>query len=302
MESTPPTRSRRTAVILSCALLALVIAAVLLWPRSAPPAPALDTHASASPSSPARADAWPARVGQFESTGRAGAATTLALRRDAAAGDPVAMRELAEVILECGFGAWRGAAIGQAVDRVSAHVQPAHHPQLRAAAKRLQAKCDHLPGTRQQLAVQYRQLLQEAADKGDLIARLRQRSRAFGDEQQVLPDDAAELVEEALISEDPVALYELSNLYAKLPAEASLVGIGNSTLNNPALILLACERGLDCGLTSRHADQICLNSGECGQTLEGLLWRAADAEGETRALQARVDALRRILDEVDRAR
>lgn len=242
-------------------------------------------------------------MGQFESTGRAGAATTLALRRDAAAGDPVAMRELAEVILECGFGAWRGAAIGQAVDRVSAHVQPAHHPQLRAAAKRLQAKCDHLPGTRQQLAMQYRQLLQEAADKGDLLARLRQRSRpSSGDQQGPLGDDAAELIEDALMSDDPRALYELAFFYTLVPRAPPYSGLGSSRYDNEAMILLACERGLDCGLTSLHADQLCLMKGDCASTLETDLWRYARAEGTSVALQARMDALRRILDEVDRAR
>lgn len=297
--------SSRNFYRLPAAVIAVVLVAitVFLWPESgALPA------ASSVPSAEAAAqqDALPRppdAVPVEPAVANNPADRVLALRRDAAAGDPVAMRDLAELILRCGFGTSHGAGLWSQVDFLAGHMRTDHVPLLRAAAARRGALCENIPGDRRAQALQYRQLLQDAAKQGDLLARLRQRSRARDAERETaLPDDAAALVEDALISDDPRALYEMAYLYTLRPGAPVQAGIGSSRHDHTALVLLACERGLDCGVGSDYADDICLNSGDCAGGLDSLLWRAAGAEGATKDVQARMQWLRTLLDEVDRAR
>jgi len=286
-------------------MVAVVLAAIvfLLWPRHA------GTHGGAAApaaGAPAQPDALVpgtlvAAIGAAPT--ETAAAHVLALRRDAAAGDPVAMRDLAELILRCGFGTSYGAGLWRQVESMSGYLKSEQVPFLRAAASRRGALCENIPGERNALALQYRQLLQDAAEQGDLLARLRQRSRAWGAEREAaLPDDAAELVEDALMSEDPRALYEMAHLYVLVPLAPIQAGIGSSPHDHTALSLLACERGMDCGVGSDYADNVCLNSGDCAIGVDSMLWRTADAQGVTKDVQVRMQWLRTVLDEVDRAR
>lgn len=295
--------ARRYRLLIGLTAVLLAVIAVLLWPRPAatsvvPAVPAAEAAVQRNdrprPAAPREIQAAPAK---------SGAERVLALRRDVAAGDPVAMRDLAELILRCGFGTSHGAGLWSQVDFLAGHMRTDHVPLLRAAAARRGALCENIPGDRRAQALQYRQLLQDAAKQGDLLARLRQRSRAWDAERETaLPDDAAALVEDALISDDPRALYEMAYLYTLRPGAPVQAGIGSSRHDHTALVLLACERGLDCGVGSDYADDICLNSGDCAGGLDSLLWRAAGAEGATKDVQARMQWLRTLLDEVDRAR
>lgn len=213
------------------------------------------------------------------------------------------MRDLAELILNCGFGTSHGAGLWSQVDFLAGHLKSDHVPLLRAAAARRGAQCENIPGDRKAQVLEYRKLLQDAAEQGDLLARLRQRSRARDAEREAaLPNDAAELVEDALMSEDPRALYEMAPLYVLVPRAPIQAGIGSSPHDHTALSLLACERGMDCGVGSDYADNVCLNSGDCAIGVDSMLWRTADAQGVTKDVQARMQWLRTLLDEVDRAR
>lgn len=281
----------------------LAVIAVLLWPRPAATSvvPAVAAAEAAvqhndrpRPAAPREIQAAPAKTG---------AERVLALRRDAAAGDPVAMRDLAELILRCGFGTSHGAGLWSQVDFLAGHMKTEHVPLLRAAAARRGALCENLPGERKALALEYRQLLQDAAKQGDLLARLRQRSRASAAQREAaLPDDAAALVEDALMSEDPRALYEMASLYTLMPRAPVQAGIRPSRHDHTALVLLACERGMACGVGSDYADDMCIMSGTCAEGLDSMMWQSAEAEGVTRDVQARMQWLRTLLDEVDRAR
>lgn len=288
-------------------MVAVVLAAIvfLLWPRHAATSVVPAASAPAA-QAVAQRDAMPraAAPSQIEAApATSGAQRVFALRRDAAAGDPVAMRDLAELILNCGFGISHGAALWSQVDFLAGYMKTEHVPLLRAAAARRGAQCENIPGDRKAQVLEYRKLLQDAAEQGDLLARLRQRSRAWGAEREAaLPDDAAELVEDALMSEDPRALYEMAHLYVLVPLAPIQAGIGSSPHDHTALSLLACERGMDCGVGSDYADNVCLNSGDCAIGVDSMLWRTADAQGVTKDVQARMQWLRTVLDEVDRAR
>jgi hypothetical protein len=286
-------------------MVAVVLAAMVfqLWPRHA------GTHGGAAApaaGAPAQSDALvpiTPVAGIEAAPTETAAAHVLALRRDAAAGDPVAMRDLAELILRCGFGTSYGAGLWRQVETMSGYLKSEQMPFLRAAASRRGALCENIPGERNALALQYRQLLQDAAEQGDLLARLRQRSRAWGAEREAaLPDDAEELVEDALISDDPRALYEIAFLYTAWPRAPVHAGIGSSRHDHTALLLLACERGLDCGVGSEHADDMCILGGTCAEGFDAMIWHSIQAEGVTRDVQARMQWLRTVLDEVDRAR
>lgn len=306
MDRTPPGRVRRLLIGLIVLLLAAI--AVLLWPRHAatsavPVVAAAHAPAQRDVAPPRMADA-PVDAAPVEAApAKSGADQVLALRRDAAAGDPVAMRDLAELILRCGFGLSHGASLWQQVDVMSGHMKSADVPLLRAAAARRGALCENLPGDRNAQALEYRQLMQDAAKQGDLLARLRQRSRAWDAEREAaLPDDAAALVEEALMSDDPRALYEMAHLYTLMPRAPVQVGIGSSRHDYTALVLLACERGMACGVGSDLVDDMCFMSGTCAEGFDAMMWQSAAAEGVTRDVQARMQWLRTMLDEVDRAR
>lgn len=286
-------------------MVAVALAAIvfLLWPRHA--ATSVVPAASAA-QAVAQRDAMPraAAPSQIEAAPvMSGAQRVFALRRDAAAGDPVAMRDLAELILNCGFGVSHGAALWSQVDFLAGYMKTEHVPLLRAAAARRGAQCENIPGDRKAQVLEYRKLLQDAAEQGDLLARLRQRSRAWGAEREAaLPDDAEELVEDALISDDPRALYEIAFLYTAWPRAPVHAGIGSSRHDHTALLLLACERGLDCGVGSEHADDMCILGGTCAEGFDAMIWHSIQAEGVTRDVQARMQWLRTVLDEVDRAR
>lgn len=233
------------------------------------------------------------------------ASRVLDLRRDAEAGDPVAMRELSELILNCSFGLNRGSDFWSGVESTASRLNPVDQAALRAAATRVGSQCENLPpGTRTDLALRYRQLLADAAEKGDLLARLRQRGRAsMPDMQAALPDDADTLIDDALASDDPRALLELSMIYSPvLPKAPPRFGVGSNPDDHTALILLACERGMDCGVGSAHHDALCVVGLMCSDDFEEMVRKQAQGDGEMERVNERLEWLRRLLDEMHSGR
>lgn len=233
------------------------------------------------------------------------ASRVLELRRDAEAGDPVAMRELSELILNCSFGLNRGSDFWSGVESTASRLNPVDQAALRAAATRVGSQCENLRlGSQKEHVLLYRQLLADAAESGDLLARLRQRGRAFTPETQAaLPDDADTLIDDALASDDPRALYELSMIYLPTVQRAPpRFGIGSTPYDHTALILLACERGMDCGMESVRHDETCLIGLMCDETFESMVRKQAQGEGEMERVNERLEWLRRLLDEMHSGR
>lgn len=300
MDRTTPKIARR--LLIGAIVVVLAAAAVLLWPER-PQAPEAAGAASVDAVPPNERPPAATPSVTPPAAGQSAQARMLALRRDAAAGIPAAMRDLADVMQRCGFGQLHGPLFEKHVDEMAAQMKPDQVPLLRAAAARRQALCETIPCTFDEQVQQQRQLLQDAAGKGDLLARLRQRTRAFTQQVKAgLPDDADALIDEALMSSDPRALFELASLHNTSPELLAKAGIGTSKSDHTALVLVACERGLDCSASSEFGDDLCITSAMCTEGIDTVVLNAAAAEGRTEEIQARMQWMRTMLDEVDRAR
>lgn len=301
MDSTTPRNARR--LLIGAIVVVLAAIAALLWPErpKAPEAAGAASVDAVPPNEPPPAAATPSDTPP--AVGQSAQARMLALRRDAAAGIPAAMRDLAEVMQRCGFGKLHGPLFEKHVDEMAAQMKADQVHLLRAAAARRQAQCETIPGTFDEQVQQQRQLLQDAAGKGDLLARLRQRTRAFTAQARAeLPDDADALIDEALMSSDPRALFELASLHNTSPELLAKAGMRTTSSDGAALVLVACERGLDCSASSEFGDDLCIASAMCTEDLDTVVLNAAGAEGRTEEVQSRLQWMRTMLDEVDRAR
>lgn len=286
--------------VLTGTLLLLVLVAIYLLlasedqlPRAPLDPPRVVAVSPASASGPARAPAT-----AVAAPGISIGEQILALRNAAAAGDAVAMRDLAELIRSCAFGAHHGADFTRYAELPSPHFGPAQLARYRAAAARMNAQCQHIPGDRHDLVMQFRALLKAAAEKGDLLARLRMRSGALGPKYADIPaEDVHALIDEALMSSDPRALYDVSFLFTtSTSGVADHAGIRTGPYDQEALTLLACERGMDCGVESQLADELCVMGMMCRDTLDAEIMAMATVHGKDRALLARVDWLRTLLE------
>lgn len=301
----PPKRPHKRALTL-IGLLLCVVAAVVWWPgQDTSVVGAANGGDVAATRSPGVSGSQSGAADRPRGNQATAAPRVLELRRDAEAGDPVAMRELSELIRNCGYGLNQGDSFWRGIESTASRMNPVDQAALRAAATRLEAQCENLPpGTRTDLALRSRQLLADAAEKGDLLARLRQRGRARMPEMQAaLPDDADTLIDDALASDDPRALYELSMIYSPvLPTAPPRFGVGSHPEDHTALMLLACERGMNCGVGSAHHDAICVIGLMCSADYEEMVRKHAQGEGEMERVNERVEWLRRLLDEMHSSR
>lgn len=104
--------------------------------------------------------------------------------------------------------------------------------------------------------------LEQAAAAGDAAAIIRLKSRS---PELLDADGYRDMIDLAIGSHEPAALFELGSLLARAPADASLgnyEGLAGPVASH-AMELAACRRGLDCRAGSAIMDSLCENTGAC---------------------------------------
>lgn len=184
------------------------------------------------------------------------------------------MRVYADMHMRCLFSmgreGWNSATFWHTVDGWANTLPADQAAYLRAAAQRLHGHCARLgPGLdRNGVALQYKVWMQEAAEAGDLAARIRMGSGPGQPKRDPVADSA--LMDEVLASGDGHAMLEAMRLMPS--ARNGLPGYEGQDFGLPtmaAFTLLACEHGVDCGAGSPTMDSLCLDSGNCtGQGID----------------------------------
>ncbi len=197
-----------------------------------------------------------------------------ALAAAAERGDPAAMRMYADMHMRCFFGmgkeGWNNAAFWHTVDGRANALPADQAAYLRGAAQRLHDHCARLGKglDRQGLAMRYRIWMGEAAEAGDLAARIRMGTGPGQPKPDPVADSA--LMDEVLASGDGHAMLEAVRLVARV--RNGLPGYEGQDFGAPtvaAFTLLACEHGVDCGAGSPSMDSLCLDGGDCsGQGID----------------------------------
>lgn len=287
--------ARRSSVIAWCA--ALVIVILLIMGRQE--RTVMDVVGSPETSRPDRTPI-PASVPSVDPAvhqvpmpeAQAQVHTVSALKRSAQAGDAAAMRQLAGIGARCVGMGYARSRFDSTVDSVSANLARGDQvtaAQYRAAAGRLKLQCDALrlaPDQMQAIAHQWRR---QAAEAGDLSARIIERT-ATGRGEAVTG-----LLDEALAGGDGEALKEMGVLLSSLLVKEidPDVGMKLSEQDAYAVSLLACERGLECGPESAMADEMCLSGLVCnGRGYDEEVRENLRMRGEMQRTEVRMDMFR----------
>lgn len=124
----------------------------------------------------------------------------------------------------------------------------------------------------------YRQMVAQAADQGDIRARIAQLQAGLpqrlaagesGGRSATLTNEELLLLRDAALSEDPDVYRRLANWWLLWQrTEGVRAGPNQETVNgaawSAAWSLLACENGLDCGPGNRYLNTQCASQGFCG--------------------------------------
>lgn len=257
-------------------------AAAVQSPRSTD-APGYGAGAGAAGGHPAAID----RVKAFED-----------LKQRAKAGDAVAQRKLADAYEACFVvnldreGFINGLDFNRRMMR-----EPARPAVLEQVVRERVAHCDAVDGGAIVPMALIRGWYAQAAENGDLAARLI--DNAF---KQKKPDPAesARLLEEVLASNDPAAVFAMGSTLGSNypvtpgdPAEAMMTGEQASS----AWLVAACRMGYDCGASDQVMGTMCLFLDGCtGEDLEAYLKRGLHSDAERRDLERRVTEILRLVE------
>lgn len=294
-------RSRGAWVWLGVGVVAVLVGFVL-WPN-VPGAPVESPSvavkaAQQSASSDARADgalthttkgtsAESARVKGFED-----------LKRRAKAGDAVAQRLLADTYDACFFVNLDREAFIKGLDFNRTTMRdPTHLPFLEQMATERLAKCGAVEGG----AIVPMQIIRgwyaQAAENGDLAARLTDNALS---QRKVDAAVAAQLLEDVLDSNDPAAVFAMGstlvNNYTLTPGDAA-EGLMTGELASTAWQVAACRMGYECEPTGVIMGNLCLLQNACaGEDYEAYLMRELRSDAQRELLQRRVAEILRLVE------
>lgn len=296
-------RNSRTWIWLGMAVVVAMVG-FLLW-RNVPAAqverPSLKEKAAQSPASvDVQADEG------FTSTstgyGRPAEAARLKtfedLKRRAKAGDPVAQRLLADTYESCYIVNFNREHFLNFVDVTGGMMtDPAELQGLERAARERVAQCDVVDGGAIVPLELIRGWYAQAAENGDLAARLTDNAL---NKKSVGAAESASLIEEVLGSNDPAAVFAMgSTLFRNFPAgfsgPAGELVTGDQA--SEAWQVAACRMGYDCGPSSVLMGSMCLAMMGCASDdYEGAVKRILKSDLERRNLERRVTEILRLME------
>lgn len=222
-----------------------------------------------------------------------------ALKQAADHGDAAAMREIAFTSSRCAGMGHSRQGIQHTLDNVSANLAT-HSPEraavYRSAGQRLKAQCDVLAGWSNDLRVFGAVWRDRAAEAGDLTASIR---KAMYDAPRD-PQVAVALLDRVVVSGDAAATAEIGLLLLRVSNDGKSLpgyeGLAFDVFDFYAMQMIACERGVACGVGSVMLDDICLGGLECTTAdFPALLWHSVEENGEARQLEQALKKMRGLL-------
>lgn len=280
----------------------VVLVGLVLW-RNAPVAPVEIPRANEQAAQLPAADALQAD-GPVINTGQRRPAEAVRLKafedlkRRAKAGDPVAQRLLADTYESCYIVNFNREHFLNFVDVTGGMMtDPAELQGLERAARERVAQCDVVDGG----AIVPQELIRgwyaQAAENGDLAARLTDNAL---NKKSVGAAESASLIEEVLGSNDPAAVFAMgSTLFRNFPA--GLSGPAGELVTgdqaSEAWQVAACRMGYDCGPSSVLMGSMCLAMMGCASDdYEGAVKRILKSDLERRNLERRVTEILRLME------
>jgi hypothetical protein len=219
------------------------------------------------------------------------------LKQRAKAGDAVAQRLLADMYESCYIVNFNREHFLGFVDATGGMMtDPAELQGLERAARERVAQCDAVDGGAIVPLELIRGWYAQAAENGDLAARLTDNAL---NNKSLSAEESASLMEEVLGSNDPAAVFAMGSTLGQNfpagfsgPAEELVTGDQASE----AWQVAACRMGFDCGPSSELMGSVCLAIVGCASgDYESLVKRGLRSDLERRELERRVtEILRRM--------
>lgn len=220
------------------------------------------------------------------------------LKRRAKAGDAVAQRLLADTYESCYIVNFNREHFLGFVDATGGMMtDPAERQGLERIARERVAQCDVVDGGAIVPLELIRGWYAQAAENGDLAARLTDNA---SNKRGVSAAESASLMEEVLGSNDPAAVFAMgSTLGGNFPAGFSgpAEKLVTGELASEAWQVAACRMGYDCGPSSILMGSVCLAMAGCaGEDYEGIVKRGLRSDLERRDLERRVTEILRLME------
>ncbi len=220
------------------------------------------------------------------------------LKRRAKAGDAVAQRLLADTYESCYIVNFNREHFLNFVDVTGGMMtDPAELQGLERATRERVAQCDVVDGGAIVPLELIRGWYAQAAENGDLAARLTDNAL---NKKSVGAAESASLIEEVLVSNDPAAVFAMgSTLFRNFPAgfsgPAGELVTGDQA--SEAWQVAACRMGYDCGPSSVLMGTMCLAMMGCASDdYEGVVKRILKSDLERRNLERRVTEILRLTE------
>ncbi|WP_141739146.1 MULTISPECIES: hypothetical protein [Stenotrophomonas] len=220
------------------------------------------------------------------------------LKRRAKAGDAVAQRLLADTYESCYIVNFNREHFLGFVDATGGMMtDPAELQGLERVARERVAQCDVVDGGAIVPLELIRGWYAQAAENGDLAARLTDNAL---NKKSVDAAESASLIEEVLGSNDPAAVFAMgSTLFRNFPAgfsgPAGELVTGDQA--SEAWQVAACRMGYDCGPSSALMGSMCLAMMGCASDdYEGAVKRILKSDLERRNLERRVTEILRLME------
>lgn len=253
--------------------------------------PSVKAKAAQSPASvDVQADGGVISTGQGRPAEAVSLKTFEDLKRRAKAGDAVAQRLLADTYESCYIVNFNREHFQGFVDATGGMMtDPAERQGLERVARERVARCDVVDGGAIVPLELIRGWYAQAAENGDLAARLTDNAL---NHKGVSAAESASLIEAVLGSNDPAAAFAMgSTLGGNFPAGFSgpAEELVTAELASEAWQVAACRMGYDCGPSGRVVETICLEMSDCaGEDLETFVQRQLRDEAQREELGRRV--------------
>lgn len=281
--------SRTFAIV----IVPLALAGWFAW-RQMPPSSPPDQPASATAPAPAQSVSRGAAHTASATTSQNLYHQYRTLKQQASAGDAVAQRLLAQVLIDCAY------IYDHPLKLTPLELSdiPADSPESMSvdAHRALKLDCAQVEGGARVTQQDAQYWYEKAAENGDLAAwaivnMLRH--------PPLTADEAQRFLDDVIASKDPVAVFAYGNVMGGPVTENLGEGYESLVSNNASLawMLAGCRMGMDCGPESPLVNNLCLQQGVCGKgDYEQAMKSVIESEADREALDQQIEAVLAILE------
>ncbi len=281
-----------TSRTLAIVIIPLALAGWFAWRQIAPPPPSQPE----STTTPAPAGPVPPGTAHTASTTKSPNLyhQYRTLKQRAEAGDAVAQRLVAQLLLDCAY------IYDHPLKFTPLELSdiPADSPESLSidAHRALRQNCAQVEGGARVTQQDAQRWYEKAAESGDLAAwaivnMLRH--------PPLSADEAKRFLEDVIASKDPVAVFAYGNVMGGPVTENLGKGYESLVSNNASLawMLAGCRMGMDCGPESPLVNNLCLQQGLCKKgDYEQAMKSQIESEADREALDQQIEAVLAILE------